>query len=116
MNSTPSSLARIMRLTALHPPPPTPMTLIFAGCSSSLKLMRIPASLVVIFPQPSPRWLVALGQGHEAPANMAFNLDTRFPPRCGAERRAFAPYKPGPPRLPIPAAPPAPADHPGLAV
>src|SRR5213593_1525323 len=49
MNSTPSSLARIMRLTALHPPPPTPMTLIFAGCSSSLKLMRIPASLVVIF-------------------------------------------------------------------
>src|SRR5216684_2888455 len=48
MNSTPSSLARIMRFTALHPPPPTPMTLIFAGCSSSLKLMRIPASLVVI--------------------------------------------------------------------
>src|SRR5713226_3827185 len=48
MNSTPSSLARIMRLTALHPPPPTPMTLIFAGCRSSLKLMRIPASFVVI--------------------------------------------------------------------
>src|SRR4029077_1535146 len=48
INSTPSSLARIMRFTALHPPPPTPMTLIFAGCSSSLKLMRIPASLVVI--------------------------------------------------------------------
>src|SRR5713101_5378230 len=48
MNSTPSSLARIMRFTALQPPPPTPMTLIFAGCRSSLKLMRIPASLVVI--------------------------------------------------------------------
>src|SRR6202045_1756366 len=30
MNSTPSTLARIMRFTALHPPPPTPMTLIFA--------------------------------------------------------------------------------------
>ena len=30
MNSTPSTLARIMRLTALHPPPPTPITLIFA--------------------------------------------------------------------------------------
>src|SRR6266850_2282586 len=42
------SFARIMRLTALHPPPPTPMTLIFAACRSSLKLIRIPASLVVI--------------------------------------------------------------------
>jgi hypothetical protein len=30
MNSTPSTLARIMRLTALQPPPPTPITLIFA--------------------------------------------------------------------------------------
>src|ERR1700752_2129666 len=45
MNSTPSSLARIMRFPALHPPPPTPMTLIFAGCSSSLKLSRMPVSL-----------------------------------------------------------------------
>src|SRR4029077_10565700 len=32
------------------------------------------------------------GQGYDAPANMAFNLDTRFPARCGAVRRAFAPY------------------------
>src|SRR5215472_10737171 len=49
MNSTPSSLARIMRFTALQPPPPTPITLIFAGCSSSLKLIRIPASFPVMF-------------------------------------------------------------------
>src|SRR5580704_10720419 len=48
MNSTPSTLARIMRLTALHPPPPTPITFIFAGCSSSLKRMRIPASFAVM--------------------------------------------------------------------
>ena len=36
MNSTPSSLAAIMRFTALPPPPPTPITLIFAprGISS----------------------------------------------------------------------------------
>src|SRR5690242_13610104 len=52
MNSTPSSFARIMRFTALQPPPPTPMTLIFAGCNSSLKLMRIPASLGVIVCRP----------------------------------------------------------------
>jgi hypothetical protein len=37
-----------MRLTALHPPPPTPITLIFAGCNSSLKLIRIPASFAVM--------------------------------------------------------------------
>src|SRR5260370_886656 len=49
-----------------------------------------------IFPQPSPVALVALGQGHAAPANMAFNFDTRFPARCGAERRAFAPYNTSP--------------------
>ena len=35
MNSTPSSLAAIMRLTALPPPPPTPMTLIFAPRATS---------------------------------------------------------------------------------
>ncbi len=34
----------------------------------------------------------ALGQGYEAPANMDFNLFTRFPARCGAFRRVFAPY------------------------
>src|SRR5215468_6836812 len=48
MNSTPSTFARIIRLTALQPPPPTPITLIFAGDSSSLKLMRIPVSFAVI--------------------------------------------------------------------
>src|SRR3974390_3432901 len=48
MNSTPSTLARIIRLTALQPPPPTPMTLSFAGESSSLKLIRIPASFAVM--------------------------------------------------------------------
>src|SRR5581483_741256 len=48
MNSTPSTLARIMRFTALQPPPPTPMTLIFAGDNSSLKLSRIPVSFPVI--------------------------------------------------------------------
>src|SRR5579862_1151643 len=51
INSTPSTLARIMRLTALQPPPPTPMTLILAGESSSLKLMRIALSFaVILFP------------------------------------------------------------------
>src|SRR5208282_6309166 len=34
----------------------------------------------------------ALGQGHEAPANMAFNLETKVPARCEALRRVFAPY------------------------
>src|SRR6266699_1037723 len=63
MNSTPSSLARIMRFTALHPPPPTPMTLIFAGCRSSLKLMRIPASLVVISLSTFSSLLAAPGAG-----------------------------------------------------
>src|SRR5262249_45766689 len=48
MNSTPSTFARIIRLTALQPPPPTPITLIFEGDSSSLKLMRIPVSFAVI--------------------------------------------------------------------
>src|SRR5882757_9262534 len=50
MNSTPSTLARIIRLTALQPPPPTPITFIFAGDSSSLKLMRMPASFAIIVP------------------------------------------------------------------
>src|SRR5215472_17728335 len=41
MNSTPSTLARIMRLTALHPPPPTPITFILApSCGSSLNETR----------------------------------------------------------------------------
>src|SRR5712664_3503450 len=42
MNSTPVNCAAIMRLTALPPPPPRPMTLIFAACgvSSSSKSGR----------------------------------------------------------------------------
>src|SRR6266446_7331660 len=49
MNSTPSTLARIMRFTALHPPPPTPMTLIFAPSKrSSLNEILIPDSFGVI--------------------------------------------------------------------
>src|SRR5437762_3060163 len=56
MNSIPSTLARIMRLTALHPPPPTPMTLIFAGDNSSLKLIRIAFSFDVI-PIPLTGWV-----------------------------------------------------------
>jgi hypothetical protein len=40
-----------MRFTALQPPPPTPMTLILAGESSSLKLMRIALSFaIMLFP------------------------------------------------------------------
>src|SRR5882762_7669979 len=45
----------IMRLTALQPPPPTQITLIFAGCNSSLKLIRIPASFAVM-PRPLSGW------------------------------------------------------------
>src|SRR5260370_25127248 len=59
MNSMPSTLARIMRLTALELPPPTPMTLIFAGDSSSLKLMRIALSFAVIC---SPRPIDSAGK------------------------------------------------------
>src|ERR1700746_1235419 len=51
MNSTPSTLARIMRLTALHPPPPTPITLIFAPVRfSSLNEIRIPVSFAIFVP------------------------------------------------------------------
>src|SRR5262249_26822262 len=51
MNSTPSTLARIMRLTAFDPPPPTPITLILAPCCcSSLNEIRMPASLGIILP------------------------------------------------------------------
>src|SRR5262249_3604915 len=50
-NSTPSTLALIMRFTALPPPPPTPITLIFALLrGSSLKLMRISS----VLPSPLP--------------------------------------------------------------
>src|SRR5712664_2441701 len=86
MNSTPSSLARIMRFTALQPPPPTPMTLIFAGCRSSLKLMRIPASLVVIFPQSSSVSLAApeAGSGGASEHGLQFGYQIS----CAQWRRA----------------------------
>src|SRR5439155_4121985 len=114
MNSTPSSLARIIRFTALQPPPPTPMTLIFAGCRSSLKLMRIPASLVVIFPQSSPVSLAASGR-----------VTTRrrtwpsiwIPDFLSAGAQSDAPLRHTtrvPLRLHIPAEPPVPADQPSL--
>src|SRR5262245_4308968 len=49
-NSTPSTLALIMRFTALPPPPPTPITLILALLrGSSLKWMRMSFSGGCIF-------------------------------------------------------------------
>src|SRR5690348_1312284 len=52
MNSTPSTLARIMRLTALQPPPPTPITLIFApSCNSSATETRMLDSFAMLPPQ-----------------------------------------------------------------
>src|SRR5579863_4028644 len=57
MNSTPSTLARIIRFTALHPPPPTPMTLIFAPSRrSSLNDSLIPDSFGVILPPIARQW------------------------------------------------------------
>src|SRR5580704_7236133 len=51
MNSTPSTLARIMRLTAFEPPPPTPITLIFAPlCVSSANETLNPDSFGVMLP------------------------------------------------------------------
>src|SRR3954447_3205248 len=50
MNSIPSMPASIMRLTALPPPPPTPMTLILASLRfSSLKEMRMSVSSFFIY-------------------------------------------------------------------
>jgi hypothetical protein len=56
MNSSISTLAPSMRLTALHPPPPTPITFIFAGDNSSLKLMRIAVSFAVMYSPYSPNF------------------------------------------------------------
>src|SRR5208282_4911597 len=51
MNSTPSTFARIMRLTALEPPPPTPITLILAASAwSSLNEYFTPASFCAMLP------------------------------------------------------------------
>src|SRR3954471_15943883 len=50
MNSTPSTLALIMRLTALPPPPPTPITLILALLrASSWKEMRTSLFSAILF-------------------------------------------------------------------
>ena len=59
MNSTPSTLARIMRLTALQPPPPTPITLIFAPSnrSSLNEILSADSFGVIVFPpycRPAP--------------------------------------------------------------
>src|SRR5260370_23528667 len=49
MNSPPSTLGGIMRFTALQPPPPTPITLIFAPSKrSSLNEILIADSFAVI--------------------------------------------------------------------
>src|SRR5690242_380537 len=79
MNSTPSSLARIMRFTALHPPPPTPMTLIFAGCSSSLKLMRIPASFPIMFPSVFSKFAARLRAGSRGAGKHGFQFGYQIP-------------------------------------
>src|SRR5580704_3214877 len=52
MNSTPSSLARIMRLTAFDPPPPTPITLIFAPSwrSSVNEILMFDSFGVIVLP------------------------------------------------------------------
>ena len=52
MNSMPRSWASIMRLTALPPPPPTPMTLMRAGVESATAWTRSGLSL----PVPGPSW------------------------------------------------------------
>ncbi len=54
MNSMCSMPASIMRLTALLPPPPTPITLMRASLrASSLKLMRSPLSSFMVSPRKS---------------------------------------------------------------
>src|SRR5580700_8710438 len=57
MNSTPSTFARIMRLTAFDPPPPAPITFIFAPfCGSSVNETLIPVSFGVMLPPPEIRY------------------------------------------------------------
>src|SRR5258706_15664983 len=117
MNSTPSSLARIMRLTALPPPPPTPMTLIFAGCRSSLKLMRIPASLVVI--SLSTFSSFASGSWGRVRRRRRTWPSIWIPDFQSAGAQNDAPLRHTErvqPRLHIPAEPPVPADQPSLLV
>src|SRR5487761_178815 len=85
MNSTPSTLARIMRFTALQPPPPTPMTLIFAPfCGSSLNETRSPASFGII---PPPLKIPPLKSSCSIPRKKTFQL---FRPTAGTLRRVTA--------------------------
>ena len=107
MNSTPSTLARIMRLTALHPPPPTPITLIFApSCNSSLNEIRMPDSFAMLPPQCYNVRIFSPATGRSAPAvakksfrplfphapaNMLFNLPMKLVGRAPAKRRVRAP-------------------------
>src|SRR5258708_26032957 len=117
MNSTPSSLARIMRFTALQPPPPTPMTLIFAGCRSSLKLMRIPASLVVI--SLSTFSSFACGSRGRVRRRRQTWPSIWIPDFLSAGAQSDAPLRHTERvrlRLHIPAEPPVPADQPSLLV
>src|SRR6202521_6002107 len=95
MNSTPSSLARIMRFTALHPPPPTPMTLIFAGCSCSLKLIRIPASLVVISSPTFSSFACGSRAGSRGASEHGFQFGNKISPAlgCGASRLRATQYE-----------------------
>src|SRR5487761_221165 len=84
-NSTPSTLARIMRFTALQPPPPTPMTLIFAPfCGSSLNETRSPASFGII---PPPLKIPPLKSSCSIPRKKTFQL---FRPTAGTLRRVTA--------------------------
>src|SRR5712692_3538926 len=88
MNSTPSRLARIMRFTALHPPPPTPITLHFIGCISSLKLIRIPASFAVISPPTFSRFAAPPRAGSRGAGEHGFQFGNKIPRalRRGAPR------------------------------
>src|SRR5258707_15398121 len=106
-----------MRFTALHPPPPTPMTLTFAGSSSSLKLIRIPASLVVISSPSLLQFRLRLsGRVTRRGRTWLSILIQSFP---YAAARSVAPSRHNERarlRLQIPAKPPVPADQPSLLV
>ncbi len=65
-----------MRLTALHPPPPTPITLIFAPWFvSSLNEIRIPASFAISRPSDKKLALPRRSFSHYAKAN-GYALDS----------------------------------------
>src|SRR5260370_7295113 len=79
MNSTPSTLARIMRFTALQPPPPTPITLIFAPSKrSSLNEILIADSFAVIVLPPIPGRRRPLFQSRLLTGEHAFQFRHQF--------------------------------------